>query len=413
MARPASARLDPVVLRSSTVFGRVLNRLVAKWGDRIQGHTYGAPAVFHLVLYAAIQASTLTMARKQLASGPSANTVRYHLEDQVLGDIAVLEDELNELLVSDLLPGLRGGRAKVAIDLVDVPYQGQPLEEEKELCRGPAKEGTTWFHRYATAYVIKKNKRCTIAMTYVRKGEKLTDVLQRLWRRLEALGLTIARLYLDKGFCSIPVLRFLRRQGLPFVMPMPVRGGAERGVRRLFHGRRGYATRYTMRSEENGRLTVDVWVACKYNAGKYERHGVEYFVYIIHDIPEGSWHQLYEDYRQRFGIESSYRLMNRVRARTSSRNPALRLLYVGLALVLLNLWVACKWESVSHPRRGGRWVYHDRFPLDLFCTFLRTEIEGRYGVVKEIVLPPADPAAASSRAPPPPAGVISTAFRKP
>jgi len=105
------------------------------------------PSKPHEQLYAAIQASTLTLARKQWASGPSANAVRYHLEDQVLGDIAVLEDEWNELLAGDWPPGLRGGRAKVAIDLVDVPYPGQPLAEEAELCRRPAQDGTMWFHR--------------------------------------------------------------------------------------------------------------------------------------------------------------------------------------------------------------------------------------------------------------------------
>ncbi|MBI3965245.1 MAG: hypothetical protein HY329_06390 [Chloroflexi bacterium] len=44
-------------------------------------------------------------------------------------------------------------------------------------------------------------------------------------------------------------------------------------------------------------------------------------------------------YRQRFGIEASYRQDNQVRARTSSRDPRLRLLLMGLAVLLTNLWV--------------------------------------------------------------------------
>jgi hypothetical protein len=47
-------------------------------------------------------------------------------------------------------------------------------------------------------------------------------------------------------------------------------------------------------------------------------------------------------YRQRFGIETSYRQMNQVRARTTSRNPTLRLLLVGLAFILVNLYVALR-----------------------------------------------------------------------
>ena len=45
-------------------------------------------------------------------------------------------------------------------------------------------------------------------------------------------------------------------------------------------------------------------------------------------------------YRQRFGIETSYRQMNQVRARTTSRNPVIRLLLVGLAFVIFNLYIA-------------------------------------------------------------------------
>jgi len=41
-------------------------------------------------------------------------------------------------------------------------------------------------------------------------------------------------------------------------------------------------------------------------------------------------------------FESSYRQMNRVRARTSSTDPALRPLYVGIAFLLINLWVRLK-----------------------------------------------------------------------
>lgn len=65
-------------------------------------------------------------------------------------------------------------------------------------------------------------------------------------------------------------------------------------------------------------------------------------------------HQLFELYRWRFGIETSYRQLHQVRARTSSRNPALRLLLVGLALLLVNLWVLLRRTWVQMTRYGER-----------------------------------------------------------
>src|SRR5207253_10844056 len=46
-----------------------------------------------------------------------------------------------------------------------------------------------------------------------------------------------------------------------------------------------------------------------------------------------------ELYRQRFAIETTYRQLQRARVRTSSRSPLLRLLFVGVALRLRNVWV--------------------------------------------------------------------------
>jgi IS4 transposase len=51
-------------------------------------------------------------------------------------------------------------------------------------------------------------------------------------------------------------------------------------------------------------------------------------------------------YRRRFGIETSYRQMNQVRARTTSRNPAIRLLLVGLAFVIFNSYIAKRQHTV-------------------------------------------------------------------
>ena len=48
--------------------------------------------------------------------------------------------------------------------------------------------------------------------------------------------------------------------------------------------------------------------------------------------------QICTAYRRRFGIEASYRQLGQARIRTSTRDPILRLFFVGLALVLRNLW---------------------------------------------------------------------------
>ena len=132
-------------------------------------------------------------------------------------------------------------------------------------------------------------------------------------------------------------------------MPIPVRGKSG-GVRKLFEASASYKTTYTFKSPKSGELKVSAVVVKKYSKGRYKRKGARWFVYTVAGLPKSvEPHQVFEMYRQRFGIETSYRQtpapcrrcgVNQVHARTTSRNPALRLLLVGLAFILFNLYIA-------------------------------------------------------------------------
>src|SRR5262245_57065980 len=58
--------------------------------------------------------------------------------------------------------------------------------------------------------------------------------------------------------------------------------------------------------------------------------------------------------RRRFGIESSYRPSHQARMRTRSRTPALRLLFMGVALVLRHVGVWLHADVMAQPQRGAR-----------------------------------------------------------
>lgn len=63
--------------------------------------------------------------------------------------------------------------------------------------------------------------------------------------------------------------------------------------------------------------------------------------------------QIFQFYHRRFGIESSYRQMNRVRARTSSTDPAPRLLYVGVAFLMRAIERHLHGGHYSHTGNGS------------------------------------------------------------
>ena len=340
--------------------------------------TYSQEDLIDSLLYAASQMTTLERTGAQLEGAPSGDTTRSYLEGVTVRQI---EEAINDALVLPLPKEVLHRRRNVAVDLVLIPYYGEvPPELEDYVIRSQAKAGTTRFFGYATLYILKANRRYTLAFRCVRNSESLVDLLRWLLDRFSSLGGRIKRLYLDAGFYAVKVLRYLIEElDLPFLMPIPKKGRSG-GVRKLFVGRSSYRTSYTVRSPEHGSITVQAEVVCKYS------HGIEWFAYATHRYhqPVGG---AFDDYRRRFGIESSYSSMHRARARTASRKPELRALLVGIAFVLTNLWVYLKWACVSLPRRGGRRVFAERFPFVDALSFLQNEIQRLYGVTDEVTIP--------------------------
>lgn len=176
------------------------------------------------------------------------------------------------------------------------------------------------------------------------------------WRlhRLKAMEISIRYAYLDKGFCSVPVPKTLPRRNLRFLLPIPVRGKSG-GVRKVFEASASGKTTHTFHSPKRGEREAAAVVVKRYSKGRYQRKGARWFAYAVGRLPKSiEPHQVFEMDRQRFGIEASYRQMNQVHTRTTSRNPVLRLWLVGLAFVIFNRYIANREHSAMCLKNPGR-----------------------------------------------------------
>ena len=340
-------------------------------------------SLYQILIRPASNTESIEQSCKTLEDAPTGNDVRYHLNK--LQELQAVERDLNQALRSRVPGRLQGTRQKLAADLNLIPYYGTPSEEEVPyIIRGKAKAGTCSFYAYATVYVISKGKRVTLALHAVPRDETLVCILTRLLDAIWELNITPKRLYLDRGFYSVPVIRWLQVCDIPFEMPVVVRG-KQGGTRAVVAQKRTYRTRYTMHSPEYGCVTFDIWVVGVYEMGRRGQHGVKYLAFALYKVPLRI-RALPGDYRKRFGIEASYRMKNLCRIRTSTKNPVTRLLYVGIAFLLVNLWVFMVWSCVSKPRKGGRLLFPDLFPLRTMLQFLRQAVERRLGVKTEVCL---------------------------
>ena len=346
--------------------------------------------VLSVLFYAAARLISLAAACASLVRAPTDQAVHDALL-AVLPDLDELQVRLNRALGGELPKGLRRRDQPIAVDLFLVPYHGQHLHDAAEIYRSKPKGGTSHFHAYASAYVIRKGQRFTLALTYVRGGEALKDVVQRLLRQVARQGIHVRYLLVDRGFWSVDVIRYLQAARVPFLMPVVFRGRKANDPRgpsatRVFQTwkRSGWA-RYTLTNASQRTATVSVCVKCRNRCGERGRKGREALVYGFWGLQPSSYQWVKETYRSRFAIETSYRQLHQARIRTCTRDPLLRLLYVGIALVLRQVWVWLHWEILSHPRRGGRRI--DLGPLSVrkLLVWLQHLIEETLGIHDELL----------------------------
>ena len=201
-------------------------------------------------------------------------------------------------------------------------------------------------------------------------------MLNRIFRQqLHPTGLFRQRFLFQTGFQSSgPTTLELRD---PYSRARQVRRSAESVQDK------SRKTTYTFQSPKHGAYTVQAVLVKRYSKGRYARHKSKWFAYAIAGLPAGYLPaQVFELYRDRFGIESGYRQMNLVRAPTSTRNPAIRLLLVGLAFVLLNLYISLR-QNLSSALKYPLKI-HKRFWLSLrrVAFLLAHAIERLWGITE-------------------------------
>jgi len=96
------------------------------------------------------------------------------------------------------------------------------------------------------------------------------------------------------------------------------------GARALCRGRQSYRTDCIFTDGTPANLVLKATLVPG-KSGKRRRKWLAFIVIELDWTPE----KVHHEYRRRFGIECSYRLFRRVRALTTSLNPALRFFLFG------------------------------------------------------------------------------------
>jgi hypothetical protein len=346
------SRKDYKLCRSQ-VHQWALSRLLESKLAKDRGRLCTAVMVLNIVLRAAARSFSIHAVCGDLSKAPTGEAVMTAIEKGLPKTRLVLENRINHALVGDLPKRLKRRAWRVAIDYHEVPYYGQPQKTKNQFRRSKPKQGTSKFHTYATACIVQEGRRYTIALTWVRASDSMVRVLGRLIERIRELGLKIKYLLVDRAFFNIAVISWLKAERIKFLMPVVIRG------RRPKPGRKATGLRWIRRQKagwyshtlkhKNQEIPVSICVGYRTHKNRKDKKRKQQKLLFAAFGVRGTPTEIRERYRKRFGIETSYRQLRQAKIFTTTRDPHLRLFFVGVGLLLRNLWV---WLHHLHLSEG-------------------------------------------------------------
>jgi putative transposase len=333
--------------------------------------------VFRTLVGMAVMQQSIHSISSLLERSPCETSLRYHLAKLSMADLeAVNTAILGHNLSSVLTPGKK---YTFAIDFTNDPYYGSVVpENDGYVIRSQLKKSTNDFYSYVTVYAITRHRQVTLAAYPVTKGTSKVAYITRCLDAIAMAGLTIEALCLDREFYAYDVIAFLTTAQVPFILP--VRKHSQ-GMKELLIGTQSRFGEYFMQGKTP--LNLKIAIAVTYAKGKREKHGVENLGYVVNGI---DWNpqKIHERYRSRFAIESSYRMRNLVKPRTSTRNPVIRYLFAIISFLLRNLWMAVLWTRFSPVKPGPRTIEMRAFRFEQFRLMIWEAVRSTLKIVRSI-----------------------------
>lgn len=370
--------VTPGLVRATAARGL---KQVLPWKDF--GESVKAATLLELVLLTAALCRTVSAIVRRFKFGFSHETARKAL-DANLPPLETLTQGLVDAL-HGWLPRAVARRAwDIAIDLHYVPFYGNP--KTPGTLGGPKKAGTNRFFVYATAVIVQRGQRWCLALTPVH-STRFETAVEALAEQLQARGIRVRCLILDRGFFSGHVMLALQKRRLPFVVGVSRKKGR---IESVFQGPIGKIHQHQWKTERGGHpVKVSLIVASRKT--KHHRRRELYAFDGIAPEYAARRHQRANFYRRlnqrRFGIETSYRQMRQSQSRTTSCDERQRLLWLALALLLRQVW---QWLQQKLTPRGTRWSHwrpDPALPLLRMLDWLAQAVQLCYPELKRLLLP--------------------------
>jgi putative transposase len=352
-----------IELKSKECINAVLQPLKDHVTIKING-SLTCEDIFRTAVNMSVNKNSVHSVSKQYQDVACETSLRYHLRKLNMEEL-IKSNEM--ILFQKLIENLKSGKSyEFAIDLTDDPYYGKiDLSNEKYVISGQAKKSTNSFYSYISLYITNKNERFTVSVLPVEKNKLMVEYLSYFIDLIKRLNLKIKVLCLDRGFYSIDVFEFLQNNKIPHIVPVIKRGEQ---IKQLLNGNKARREQYVMKNSKK-KILLNIVIDVKYLKGKRGKKGLENLGFVVFGV-KWSPRKISTVYRRRFAIESSYRMRNIVKPKTSTKNANIRYFYTLISFLLKNVWLYLQKKHFTIIKRGPQVIDEDKFRFEMFILLI-------------------------------------------
>ncbi len=261
-------------------------------------------------------------------------------------------NEMISMQVSQLedLGMLGNRRMNVAIDMHLIPRWDR--KHGAELVRSKAKRGTHLFERYITVQCVTRRIQLTLG---AHPMPALTDTADFVRKTIDSClekKVRIGIAMLDREFFSTDVIRTIDGMGIRYLMPCINTASVTCAIEEFACGRRLAASRFRITKSKHDYAEYTMIITKrtrKRKTGKPEKPEEKYIAFAT-NMPGIN----VDYYARRWMIETGYRMAEKQRAKTRSKNETIRALCFLYTLILYNTWVIANARLTSGLQKFDR-----------------------------------------------------------
>ncbi len=252
-----------------------------------------------------------------------ADCLHYHLAKNY---VETLTQE-NTRHLKKIIRKVRLGAVKIIADITEEDFYG----EVSGLYIHPwtGEKGVEGKFRYLVAGILFRNKILPFYVTILRNGSFKAKFLGEIVDICKSLGLNAKTMLLDRGFYSGDIIDTLSLKDINYLIFVP--------KKELFK---------CMLEETEESVVIEHEI--RYNKNK-SYYNAETLIALVKEVKGYDWvfatniffkktEKYVYLYKQRWNIETMFRVHDEARIKTKSKNPVIRLFYFMVSMFILLIW---------------------------------------------------------------------------